>query len=176
MDDIFNDVQNIFVQGHNRVRRVSSWLYRDFTCTDSQLFTSLMSAFLGRDHVIGVALGLIIGAGFSNIVTSLVNDAMIALLSEVTLSRIKRYPFSASAMTSRDDLFTLKSESWRSVGKIQCETSDSGLLVGVIHQLGIVRRDQRSRACLHVETVCPNEVVSCTDRNVVPRRRRRIIR
>lgn len=44
--------------------------------------TSLIaSAFLGRDNVIEVALGLIIGAGFSNVVTSLVSDIILPPLS-----------------------------------------------------------------------------------------------
>ena len=38
-------------------------------------------AFLGRDNVIEVALGLIIGAGFSNVVTSLVADIILPPLS-----------------------------------------------------------------------------------------------
>ena|SRR5277367_2346099 len=39
--------------------------------------TLLTAAFMGRDNLIEVALGLIIGAGFSNVVTSLVNDMIL---------------------------------------------------------------------------------------------------
>jgi large conductance mechanosensitive channel len=38
-------------------------------------------AFLGRDNVLEIALGLIIGAAFSNVVTSLVSDIMLPPLS-----------------------------------------------------------------------------------------------
>ena len=43
--------------------------------------TTLSLAFLGRDNVIEVALGLIIGAGFSSVVTSLVSDVILPPLS-----------------------------------------------------------------------------------------------
>lgn len=41
----------------------------------------IVEAFLGRDNVLEVALGLIIGAAFSNVVTSLVSDIMLPPLS-----------------------------------------------------------------------------------------------
>src|SRR5271170_7680600 len=40
--------------------------------------------FLGRDNVIEVALGLIIGAAFSNVVTSLVSDIILPPISLVS--------------------------------------------------------------------------------------------
>ena len=39
---------------------------------------------MGRDNVLEVALGLIIGAAFSNVVTSLVSDIIIPPISLVT--------------------------------------------------------------------------------------------
>jgi large conductance mechanosensitive channel len=42
------------------------------------------AAFLGRDNVIEVALGLIIGAAFSNVVTSLVSDVILPPISLIS--------------------------------------------------------------------------------------------
>jgi hypothetical protein len=59
------------LNGSTRILRVSLFTF---------LYQSLNSwylAFLGRDNVIEVALGLIIGAGFSNVVTSLVSDIIL---------------------------------------------------------------------------------------------------
>jgi large conductance mechanosensitive channel len=42
---------------------------------------SLTTAFLGRDNVLEVALGLIIGAAFSGLVTSLVSDVLLPPLT-----------------------------------------------------------------------------------------------
>jgi large conductance mechanosensitive channel len=41
-------------------------------------------AFLGRDNVIEVALGLIIGAAFSTVVTSLVSDVILPPISLIS--------------------------------------------------------------------------------------------
>ena len=42
------------------------------------------TAFLGRDNVIEVALGLIIGAAFSSVVTSLVSDVLLPPLTLIS--------------------------------------------------------------------------------------------
>ncbi len=84
MNDIFDDVQDSLLQGEVRVRRGASWFYEDFTCIFPLLlfsFQNLTVAFLGRDNVIEVALGLIIGGAFSNVVTSLVSDIILPPLS-----------------------------------------------------------------------------------------------
>src|SRR5271167_1800739 len=48
------------------------------------LLTIFSAAFLGRDNVIEVALGLIIGAAFSNVVTSLVSDVILPPISLIS--------------------------------------------------------------------------------------------
>ena len=51
-------------------------------CTIALLIAG--TAFLGRDNVIEVALGLIIGAAFSNVVTSLVSDVILPPISLIS--------------------------------------------------------------------------------------------
>lgn len=51
-------------------------------CAETLLISA--PAFLGRDNVIEVALGLIIGAAFSNVVTSLVSDVILPPISLVS--------------------------------------------------------------------------------------------
>jgi len=60
------------VQEAEFVEKEASWFYRDFT------------DFLGRDNVLEVALGLIIGGAFTGVVTSLVSDIILPPISLIT--------------------------------------------------------------------------------------------
>jgi large conductance mechanosensitive channel len=83
-DQTLVDVQEDLLEGEQRVVRGARWFYEDFTCTDPLSRGSRLTAwvaFLGRDNVIEVALGLIIGAAFSTLVTSLVADIILPPIS-----------------------------------------------------------------------------------------------
>jgi hypothetical protein len=89
MDDVLDDVQETLLHSEDRVVRGASWFYRDFTCMFlNTLLRWLLkyprAAFLGRDNVIEVALGLIIGAAFSDVVTSLVSDILLPPLTMIS--------------------------------------------------------------------------------------------
>src|SRR5271168_4534447 len=75
-----NVLQEVHV-GFTRILRVCPYSFTVFRAD------AINVAFLGRDNVLEVALGLIIGAAFSNVVTSLVSDIIlppISLLSEAS--------------------------------------------------------------------------------------------
>ena len=63
----------MFEEGRDGSTRILQVLFHALEFTGS----SIIVAFLGRDNVIDVALGLIIGAAFSNLVTSLVSDIIL---------------------------------------------------------------------------------------------------
>jgi large conductance mechanosensitive channel len=79
--DFYDDIHDGLLQGEQRIRRGARWFWRDFTGITQLISKYLSSAFLGRDNVLEVALGLIIGAGFSNVVSSLVSDVILPPLS-----------------------------------------------------------------------------------------------
>lgn len=67
----------MFEEGRDGSTRILRVLFHTLDFAGS----SMIAAFLGRDNVIEIALGLIIGAAFSNVVTSLVSDIILPPLS-----------------------------------------------------------------------------------------------
>ena len=74
------------VQEAEIIEKKAVWFYRDFTGLTPRKGTKLSLDFLGRDNVLEVALGLVIGGAFSGVVTSLVSDIILPPISLITQS------------------------------------------------------------------------------------------
>jgi large conductance mechanosensitive channel len=101
-------------------------------------------AFLGRDNVIEVALGLIIGAGFSNLVTSLVADIIlppISLLSAHSRNLESRFLVLRKGQTHNAVYNTI--EQAAADGQLTVDVSCVDIYRCRLHGLGTIRAKGR---------------------------------